>query len=136
MVNFTDFDKRRVFCICGNTGDFCEDDFFGTISISRHRVCHHIIIFGGRGATALPLKLSNCQKTKKNRTYSLFTIHYSLILVSCLSPYQCFVVDGWGDFCVRCVGWGIFIRENGVMWRDFINGVSFLWKKGKFYRFW
>jgi hypothetical protein len=28
MVNFTDFDKRRVFCICGNTGDFCEDDFF------------------------------------------------------------------------------------------------------------
>ena len=27
MVNFTDFDKRRVFCICGNTGDFYENVF-------------------------------------------------------------------------------------------------------------
>ncbi|MBO7166236.1 MAG: hypothetical protein J6V88_01780, partial [Kiritimatiellae bacterium] len=25
--------------------------------ILKHRVCHHINVFGGRGATALPLKL-------------------------------------------------------------------------------
>ena len=32
--------------------------------LRKYRVCHHINIFGGRGATTLPLKLSNCQTVK------------------------------------------------------------------------
>jgi hypothetical protein len=74
--------------------------------ILKHRVCHHINVFGGRGATALPLKLSNCQirklfllSTCLQNPPKLFTIHYSLFTNVDMEFYVQNVQKGlrWGE---------------------------------------
>jgi hypothetical protein len=44
------------------------------------------------------LKSQSCREFRRAPTVSRTGSQ-----TSCLSPYQYFVVDGWGDFCVRCV---------------------------------